>query len=180
MTAIAGLVHDGKVYIGGDSAGVSGLDLRVRADPKVFSVGAFVMGYTSSFRMGQLLRFRFTPPEHHDDVDTFRYMATDFVDAVRQTFKDGGWATTKDGAEQGGWFLVGYRGRLFTITTDYQVGESADGFDAIGCGDKQCVGALWATRSSGMQPDDRIRLALSAAERFSAGVRGPFVVVSTV
>ena len=53
MTAIAGLVHDGKVYIGGDSAGVAGMDLHLRSDPKVFTVGEFVIGYTTSFRMGR-------------------------------------------------------------------------------------------------------------------------------
>ena len=178
MTAIAGLVHEGKVYIGGDSAGVAGLDLHLRADPKVFTVGEFVIGYTSSFRMGQLLRFAFTPPFHKPDVDAYRYMVTEWVDAVRQCFKNGGYATTKDGAEVGGTFLVGYRGRLFFIGNDYQVGEVADGFSAVGCGDNQCLGALYATKDAKMKPEARIELALSAAERFSAGVRGPFVVVS--
>lgn len=176
MTAIAGIVHDGKVYIGGDSAGVAGLSLQTRLDPKVFTVGGFVIGYTSSFRMGQLLRFRFSPPAHHDDVDTYRYMVTDWVDAVRQVFKDGGFATTKDGAEAGGLFVVGYRGRLFEVNADYQVAELADGFTAVGCGFDLCLGSLWSTRSIDMRPEDRIRLALSAAERFSGGVRGPFIV----
>jgi hypothetical protein len=36
MTAIVGLVQAGSVYIGGDSAGVSGMSLTVRADAKVF------------------------------------------------------------------------------------------------------------------------------------------------
>ena len=56
MTCIAGLVHDGAVYLAGDSAGCSGWDLTVRADPKVFVSGSYVMGFTTSFRMGQLLR----------------------------------------------------------------------------------------------------------------------------
>ena len=36
MTAIVGLAQSGAVYIGGDSAGVSGMSLTVRADAKVF------------------------------------------------------------------------------------------------------------------------------------------------
>lgn len=43
--------------MGCDSAGVGGWHLQLRADPKVFHVGHFLIGYTDSFRMGQLLRF---------------------------------------------------------------------------------------------------------------------------
>lgn len=178
MTAIAGLIHEGKVYIGGDSAGVSGWDLTIRSDPKVFTVGPFVIGYTSSFRMGQLLRFRFVPPEHHEDVDTYRYMVCDVVDAFRQAFKDGGYAKRENERETAGAFLVGYRGRLFTVEDDYQVGEPADSYAACGCGDNQALGVLYATRDRKMDAEARLRLALSAAEHHSAGVRGPFVVVS--
>ena len=35
MTAIAAIAEDGKVYMGGDSAGVGGLSLTVRKDTKV-------------------------------------------------------------------------------------------------------------------------------------------------
>lgn len=51
MTAIVGLVEKGNVYIGGDSAGVAGLSISIRGDEKVFKVGPFIMGFTSSFRM---------------------------------------------------------------------------------------------------------------------------------
>ena len=50
MTAIAAIVQDNVVYIGGDSAGVGGYSLEVRKDPKVFITGPFVMGFTTSFR----------------------------------------------------------------------------------------------------------------------------------
>jgi hypothetical protein len=52
VTAIVGLVHEGTVYIGGDSAGVSGYSMTVRADAKVFTVGPYLLGFTTSFRMG--------------------------------------------------------------------------------------------------------------------------------
>jgi hypothetical protein len=55
MTCIVGIVENGKVYMGGDAAGVNGYSVRVRKDPKLFKVGEFLFGYTSSFRMGQLL-----------------------------------------------------------------------------------------------------------------------------
>src|SRR5690606_9234922 len=94
MTCIAGLrTNDGRVYIGGDSAGVAGLSLQVRADQKVFVNGGFLFGFTSSFRMGQVLRHSFTPPNRHPDKDVMAFMVTEFVDAVRNAFKSAGVAT---------------------------------------------------------------------------------------
>ena len=172
MTCIVGAVHANRVHIGGDSAGVAGLSLVVRADKKVFRNGDFVMGFTSSFRMGQLLRYSFVPPKRHVDSDIDKFMATDFVDAVRTCLKNGGYAEKHADAERAGVFLVGYAGRLFRIESDYQVGEALDGFDAIGCGGEIALGAMFATAAR--SPQERIETALRAAERFSAGVRAPF------
>lgn len=177
MTAIVGLVHDDTVYIGGDSAGVGGYSLTVRADVKVFANGPYVMGFTSSFRMGQLLHHALKAPEPDGDLEAF--MTTTFIDAVRDCLKDGGWAKKDSEREEGGIFLVGVVGRLFCIHSDYQVAEAADGYAAVGCGDDVALGALYATTRSRMAPEKRIKLALQAAERFSAGVRGPFAYVST-
>lgn len=178
MTCIVGIVENGKVFIGGDSAGVesSRFSLVVRNDRKVFRNGDFVMGFTSSFRMGQLLAFGFNPPKPRTGADVMAYMVTDFIDAARQRMKEGGYAKVQNGEETGGAFLVGYAGRLFHIESDFQVGESTHGFDACGCGDMLALGALQAT--AGKSAEERINIALSAAETFSAGVRRPFFVES--
>jgi hypothetical protein len=176
MTCITGLVHNGTVYIGGDSAGVGGWSLTVRADSKVFRNGDFLFGFTSSFRMGDILRYSFSPPHRHSDEDIDRYMRTTFIDAVRACLRDKGYARNSSGEETGGQFLVGYAGRLFNVDVDFQVGEALDGFEAVGCGGDIAKGALFATLSS--PPRERILLALQASERFNSGVRGPFVVES--
>src|SRR4051812_42965869 len=111
MTAIVGLVHDGTVHIGGDSAGGGGYSLTIRADAKVFTNGPYVMGFTSSFRMGQLLHHALKPPEPDGDLEAF--MTTTFIDAVRECLKTGGWAAKENEREEGGVFLVGVHGRLF-------------------------------------------------------------------
>ncbi|MGY5809909.1 hypothetical protein ACXHXG_19580 [Rhizobium sp. LEGMi198b] len=172
MTCIVGLISDASVHIGGDSAGVAGYSLTVRADRKVFRNQDFLFGFTSSFRMGQLLAHSFKPPKRDPETDVYAFMVTDFVDALRQCLKDGGYARRQNEAERGGTFLVGYAGRLFRIDDDYQVVEPVDGFDACGCGQQIALGALFASSSS--PPRERLEMALNAAERFSAGVRGPF------
>ncbi len=170
MTCIVGLVDNGDVYIGGDSAGVAGLSLSIRADEKVFGNGPFIMGFTTSFRMGQLLRYKFSPPAQTVHQTDMEYMVTSFIDACRQCFSGNG-VGDKD-ATVGGTFLVGYKGKLYTVEGDYQVGIPAAPFDAVGCGTDLALGAMYATE--GLDPKKRIELALSAASAFSAGVAPPF------
>lgn len=148
-----------------------------RADSKVFRNGPFIMGFTASFRMGQLLRYSLVVPDHDPRVEVEKYMATSFINAVRQCLKDGGYAEKNNEVESGGTFLVGYKGRLFEIEDDYQVGESLNGFAAVGCGFAYALGSLHST--DGMKPEDRIRKALVTAEHFNAGVRGPFVILNS-
>lgn len=173
MTCIVGLVEDGKVYMGGDSAGTGGgYNQTIRRDPKVFRVGPYLIGYTSSFRMGQLLRFSLTVPDQDPRHDDERHMMTTFIEAVRSCLKDGGFATVSSNSESGGTFLVGYKGVLYEIGDDYQVGISECQYDAVGCGYQLALGAMYAT--SGKKPKERLQAALQAAEEFNAGVRGPF------
>jgi hypothetical protein len=175
MTIIAGLVHDGTVYIGGDSAGLSGYMLTSRADEKVFRIGDYVIGFTSSFRMGQLLRYSLSPPIPPKS-GLPRFMATKFVDAVRKCLADGGWVKKESEREDGGTFLVGVGGRLFRVENDFQVGENIDKYDAVGCAEDVALGAFAVTDGD---PAKRLRRVLAAAERHSGGVRSPFKVVAT-
>lgn len=175
MTCIAGLIDKGKIYMGGDSAGVnSSLSLSVRADQKVFVKDDFIMGFTTSFRMGQLLQYNLELSPRPESLDVFEYMVTSFVEAVRKCLKRGGFAEKKDEKEKAGTFLVGYAGRLFCIESDYQVEETVLPYAATGSGADIALGALFA--NGHLKPIERIKQALEAAEQFNAGVRRPFVI----
>jgi hypothetical protein len=178
MTCIVGMVHHGIVTIGGDSAGTSSSHQQtLRADPKIFRVDNFLFGCTSSFRMMQLLRYSLDLPKLEDD-DIFRYMVTVFIAAVRDCFKNGGYATTENGQENGGRFLVGVQGHLFRVQESYQVEETLNHYDAIGSGDDNALGALYALQHVEMQPGAKITLALEAAAAHNSTVRPPFLIES--
>jgi hypothetical protein len=165
------------VVIGGDSAGVAGWSITTRADEKVFHVGArYLMGFTSSFRMGQLLRYRLEVPDVPDAWDLDRWMSTIFVDAVRDCLKEGGYAKVENNEETGGGFLVGVEGHLYEVGCDYQIGRSASGYLAIGCGDDLALGSLHTTARYAIAPTDRALMALEAAAHLSGGVAPPFVI----
>lgn len=179
MTCIVGIIEKEKVYIGGDSAGVAGLDVTIRKDTKVFKKGDFLIGYTSSFRMGQIIRFSFNPTRYNPEDDVYEYMCTHFINDLRAAFRNGGFLETDKSVESGGTFLVGFKGRLFTINNDFQVGESADDFDACGCGTPYALGCLEIDKESDYSPASRIERALTVAAKFSGGVRPPFVILNT-
>lgn len=176
MTCIVGLVHRGSVYIGGDSASVQGWTSRVTRLPKVFRRGPFLIGYTTSFRMGQLLQFGLEARPQRDDEDDMEFMVTEVAERVRQLLKERGVAKVEANAESGGQFLIGYRGRLFSVQQDFQVNEMADGYDAVGSGAEYALGAIRALDRS--PPQSRLKRALEISAHFNMGVSGPFFVRS--
>jgi len=184
MTCIVGLVDKDNVLIGGDSAGVSELNLILRADEKVFTLCSddtvWVFGFTTSFRMGQLIRYELQLPSIDDGDRNYlhKFMVKKFIPALRKCLEDGGWLKKEDGREEGGEFLVGVLGKLFLIHDSLQVGESTYPYNAVGCGQSIALGALYASEGH-PSPEERILLALKAAQAFSAGVREPFKIVQT-
>jgi ATP-dependent protease HslVU (ClpYQ) peptidase subunit len=177
MTCIVAVKHEDHVVMGGDSAGVAGLDIILRKDPKVFRNGNFVIGYTSSFRMGQLLRFKMKLPPVPRKMDMFEYMVVHFTETARKTLKKGGYSKVNNNQEDGGCFLVAYQDRMFTIHDDFQVEERTDPYGAVGCGEAYALGALAAAPDK--DPTKMVTTALKVAEKFSGGVRGPFVILRT-
>ncbi len=181
MTCIVGYLDKklGKVVIGADSAGISGFDITIRKNEKVFKNNEFIIGCTSSFRMIQLLRYSFLPPKVHDK-DIYEYMCTDFINAVRSCFKDGGYLQKyRDGDEKGGTFLVGYKDRLFTVHDDFQVFETLCGYDSLGCGEGYALGTLFILENENLKAEEKVTKALISAEKFSAGVCRPFHIFNT-
>ncbi len=156
MTCIVGLVHKGTIYMGADSAATGGTDIKVRLDQKVFIVkDRFLVGFTDSFRMGQLLNFSLKPTLQKKTKSDYQYMCTDFINSVRECFEDGGYmGKDKEDSEreEGGSFLVGYKGVLYEIEKDFQVGMNKDPFCSIGCGQDYAHGSLFTTAKLDSSP----------------------------
>ncbi|KKR46661.1 MAG: hypothetical protein UT82_C0009G0025 [Parcubacteria group bacterium GW2011_GWB1_40_14] len=184
MTCIIALTDRTTVWIGGDSAGVAGLNLEIRDDSKVFrredkNKNIWAFGFTTSFRMGQLIRYDLELPEltAEDEQNIHRFMVKKFIPALRKCLAAGGWQSKKEDREVSGKFLIGLRGNIFTIDSDYQVAIPHNAFTAVGAGENIALGALFV--SGDKLPEERILNALEAAETFSTVVRKPFNIVTT-
>lgn len=179
MTCIAGLVDkDGVVWMGADSAGVAGDRTIKRKDSKIFKNGELLFGFTSSFRMGQLLRYSFDPPKHYDDIDIDSYIHKHLIPAIRECFSMGGYKETINGRESGGTFLVGYRSRLFIVFDDFQVGEALNGYCSVGSGEEVALGSLFTSSNLQISSSAKVLIALEAAAEYNTYVSGPFTVMS--
>lgn len=176
MTCIVGIEHSGKVWMGGDSAAIisDSHQRMLLREPKVFINGHVLFGIAGSPRMGQILRHALTLPLHPDGKSDDAYMATDFADAVRDAFTKSGWMRTKEGAQEGGYFLAGYHGRLYLVEDDFVALTNTRGWEALGTGAPYAMGVLSFTENMAMTTEGRIEAALRAAEDLNAGVHGPF------
>lgn len=183
MTCIVGLVHNGVTYIGADSLGSNGYTKTVRTDRKVFKLkdtDNALLGFTSSYRMGQLLMYASGLIDKRDEPDIdHEYLVTKFIPNVIKLFENGGYSRNNSGEKVGGCFLLGYKDKLYNIQSDFQVGESIHKFDACGSGEDFAKGSLHSTEGSELTPQERITKALESAEQFSVGVQRPFYIMNT-
>jgi ATP-dependent protease HslVU (ClpYQ) peptidase subunit len=183
MTCIIGLIHNGVTYIGADSLGSNGHSKTVRKDKKVFKLQDSknaIVGSCGSYRMCQLLMYATGLIDSRDEPNIdHKYLVTKFIPNVIRLFDDGSYGKTYGGEKEGGFFLFGYKDRLYSIQSDYQVGESSLNYEAMGSGQDFALGSLATTEGGSLTPVERIHLALKAATQFSTSVAPPFHIINT-
>lgn len=183
MTCIIGYTENGTTWIGGDSLGSNGYSGILRKDKKVFKLkdsDNAIIGYTSSFRMGQLLTYARGLIDKRDEPNIdHEYLVTKFIPNVIALFEKGGYLRQNSGEKEGGTFLFAYKDKLYAIESDFQVGESFDTYNACGCGVNFALGSLKTTEHMDLTPVEKIHIALQAASKFSVGVAPPFYIINT-
>ncbi len=177
MTCIVGLKTKDSLYIGADNAGCSMMHKSFRGDKKVFKKDGMLIGFTSSYRMGNLLQYKLSLPGFIEGKETDEYMCSDFIEAVRSLFISSGFAEKENNVELGGTFIVGFKGNLYVIGDDFQIAKPADDYCSCGSGMYYALGSLYNTKDW-TDPKARITRALETAEYFNPFVRGPFEILS--
>jgi hypothetical protein len=164
VTALAGLVHAGRVYLAGDSA-LTDSETGTRhatADPKVWRQGAFALSYCGAVGFDRAL----AAVEWRDEPRWFEHYALDSI--VAQVLKRG---LDVDDCEA----LIGYRGRLYHYEA-LGLWRAGHAYDAAGSGSEVILGYLSCPDKR--PPAARVRGAVLAASRHVEGVGGRVRVVS--
>lgn len=180
MTCIAAIIdHKGVGHIACDSLGSNPRTKSVYATPKIFTVGDMLLGFTSSYRMGQILQYRLTLPVAVVDQDLDTWMHIDFVDAVRICLRDNGFLKIENNEELGGTFLIVVAGRIFTMQDDLSLLESLDNFEACGSGEDHARATMNAAVNHGIKNPRRILTeAIEAATKYVPSVGGEIHILS--
>lgn len=178
MTCIVGLETEDGAVLGGDSAAAGSNHIHQAENEKVFRVpGGAGVGYTTSFRMGQILKrdFEYSPPRNENLIDNFIEEA---IPEVREFFDEAGYLKEDSKRESGGIFLVAAKGKLLKVQKGFGVIRSSRGYDAIGSGFKQALGSLHTTENFDVNPKQRVEMALEAAAHSGKSVSPPFTIKS--
>ena len=149
MTIITGFTDGKNTWLAGDRIGASEYgDNSLQVRPKVFTKDIphckqkIAIGYTTSFRMGQLLEFKYTPPVFEGDID--KYIFSKVTSSIMNFLHENKFASESDNVRRGGNFLIGFMGRLFEMQNDFSVLENTRGYAAVGCGFAYALGAMCA------------------------------------
>lgn len=179
MTCVVAIEHEGKVWMGGDSAATREDDIVCRSNEKVFINGEFIIGYSGSFRIGQLLQYALKPPKQNLFKQTdMEYMVIDFVDALRKMLKEkGALMEEKEGDAHDSEFIVGYQGKIYVIESDFNVSRPLYNYAACGVGMDYALGAMFVMPEE-LHVVSKIEKALLASSEFCTAVRKPFNILS--
>jgi len=122
--------------------------------------------------MGDIIRYQLEIPHHPNDMPNREFMVREFIPSLQRVLEENKWMKKVDERSEGGSFLVGYRGHLYTVGADFQVGESECEYSSVGCGYMLALGSLYSTKKK--SPEKRIRTALEAACKHNVNVMPPF------
>jgi ATP-dependent protease HslVU (ClpYQ) peptidase subunit len=174
MTCIAGLVdRQGNGYIASDSVGSNGYTKGSYRNKKIFKKDSLLIGYTSSYRMGQLLEYQLQLPKRAMGQSLDEYMYVDFMNTVRGLFKSSGFLRSDSGKESIGTFMIITEGRIFKVQDDMAILESSNNFDTCGSGEDYARAALHilSTRG-GMTAKEMLTKAIETAAHYVTTVGG--------
>lgn len=178
MTCIVAIETPEGAWIGADSLTSAGWTVEAVAGGKLCEpVPGLIAAVAGEIRHANIVRHRWrpSPPAIGQEFDAWLY---DAVESLREAVKASGSAWTDNGQENtsGGHssVLLVAGGRVAYVGTNFAIWRPASGYAAAGSGEAHALGALYTTARLPIPAEDRVRLALAAAEAHAPGVRAPF------
>lgn len=175
MTCIAAYVDDrGVGHMASDSLGTSRVGVNQYKNWKMFVKGDMLIGYTSSYRMGQLLEYSLDLPKRDVSAQSIQqYMCTDFIEEVRGLLKSHGFTRINANEEEIGTFLVVVDGSIFKVGSDLSVLEFQDPFGACGSGANHAIAAMAAMHAhTKLEPRQIVKESVGIASKYVSTVGG--------
>ena len=169
MTCIVAKVVDGIIHMAGDKLGSNGYTKTISQRPKIFKNCDFIIGYTTSFRMGQLLEFTWSPPEKGENQTEDNYIYNTVVGSIKNILTSDGFAKDREGGE----FLFGYNGKLYHMFNNFSIFEIEE-YTSCGCGADMAIATMYTLSNVNLVEDlsieGQLSLAIESASSVMTGV----------
>jgi hypothetical protein len=177
MSIVVGLVEDDVMYMGSDSA-ISNDARQLRAkNIKLFKTFDLLIGGAGMLKTFQILRWNLVVPAHTKGYTGEEYINLQLIPAIYECIQKNPVPEQSDGeAVTGCNIMVGYQGRFYQIDSYLSCVSADDDFAAIGSGESFALGSLEST--FGMEPFERLGLAMSIAAKYDLYVSDPFTYIS--
>ena len=170
MITIAGLEHNGRVYLAGDSAVSWSSDDAIHAAThrKIVRRGGMLIGFAGALSACTVAAAG-VAPEPYTGGDIRSHVLCAVALPVRQLLRDAG------NIDEACDLLVACAGRLWFVGVDGSVHGFRSGYGAIGSGSGYALGSLYSTKGN---PTTRVKLAVQAAVEHCSSVCGPVYAMS--
>ncbi|HAO2060968.1 TPA: hypothetical protein IHJ80_003892 [Escherichia coli] len=158
MTCIIAHTDGVSSFIAGDKLGSNGFTKTVQTEPKVFekefiklhddgltrTKEVIALGYTTSFRMGQLLNYNLNLPEQAAGQTFSQYLVLKVIPIIRQMFKEE-WGSRDPSQEVGGGqFIILHNHTIYEVQEDFSVLQPKTRITAVGSGTYHAIAAMQA------------------------------------
>lgn len=175
MTCIIGIEvpETGRVLLGADTLMSTTRMKSTVTDSKLFYFGDTLIGFAGSIRQKQILKYM---DQSMGIASPFpiEYLIKNIVEPYRIALETANAVTLNNGtADHESEFLIGYKGKVYHVATDFSVTRSVRGYEVIGAGEYFAHGALEAFKNE-KSAEDRLMEALRIAALFSPWVAEPF------
>lgn len=180
MTSIVAISTPKGVYLGGDLAGSNGHTIGTTTQSKVCAKEDFLIGYTGSFRAGQIVEHGWYPPARVEGISDYIYLVLAVIPSMMECLTENGYGG-HDGEEvRGGNFVLVYRGHIYEVQTDYSIIEWDQPVVCVGSGgdvtEAACNGMLIMNellpKTKKVSVEDIITTALEITSEKIVSVRG--------
>ena len=134
MTCIVAFKTKLGTVVAGDLLGSNLYTKHLYSKSKVFSNSGYTMGYTYTFRFGQLMEYKLKPIyPSPNDTDLTAFLVNNFIPAVLKVMETNKHLDNPGTEASSGTAIVEVKNRIFVLQSDLAILEH-DKFASVGCG----------------------------------------------
>ena len=183
MTCVVAIADGETVWMGADSMAINGDERIILNQPKVTRLETsrgqpYLVGCAGALRiMNLVVELALEVPDKGFFDSPLSFVRSAFLPTLHSLLKAND-ALDEDGG-MCSQMLIGYRGHIVQIGTDFSIWATSDPYAAIGGGASYALGALhthWSLKYLKRETFDDCGIeALNSAAKFSSSVSAPFI-----